>query len=234
MARNFYASAQDTTTTMAEWPMRIWAMNEFPEDYKPYAEDWMTEDFSAYHFVFAPKRKSIDDSYEYVFGYGKDSILHLKKTNTGMQVTNILRSDIVSLKTKKELLNAEIKVRYTEDDTSKTLVFPYVPSTYYLYDPFLNWMIGIDREFDPAVLEAEYPRPEKLYNESIAVYNYSLHAYRLGNGFKDYKYTAEKFRPFWTPWKVIPKEWFEVSMEHGTFRLYSFRYLTECTYILKK
>lgn len=228
------AKYQDNRPTMAEWPVRIWNEDEFPEVYKSDALTWMKEDFSSYHFVYAPKRKSSKTSYEYVFGYGNGEILYLRGTEHGVQKLEVLCEDILSVQTFRELLNCEIRIRYGSEQQGKHMVFPYVPSTYYLYDPFLNWLLGLDRGFDPLVLERKYPRPQKLMDESLVMFNYSLHAYRLGNGFTEYQYRFEKHRPRWTPWKVKLKEWLEVSMERGIFQLYSFGYITECTYFPKR
>lgn len=228
------AKYQDNRPTMAEWPIRIWNKEEFPDVFKSHALAWMQEDFSSYHFVYAPKRKSSKVSYEYLFGYGKEEILYLRKIESGVHKITLRRENILSVRTFRELLNCEICVQYRSCQQECQLVFPYVPSTYYLYDPFLNWLLGIDREFSPLVLEREYPRPQKLMDESLVMYNYSLHAYRLGNGFSEYKYRCEKHRPRWRPWKVNLKEWLEVPMERGVFRLYSFGYMTECTYLPNK
>ena len=77
------------------------------------------------------------------------------------------------------MLNAKIIVKYKadlQDRELETMEFPYIPSVYYLYDPFLNWMLGLDQEFVPALAEQEHPRPEKLYKESPVMYNYVLAA----------------------------------------------------------
>lgn len=228
------AKYQDNRPTMAEWPIRIWDIDEFPIAYKSDALNWIKDDFSSYQFVYAPKRKSSKTSYEYLFGYGNGEILFLREYEHGVQKLTVRCENIISVKTFRELLNCEIRIRYRNREQEHQLVFPYVPSTYYLYDPFLNWVLGIDRAFSLLVAEREYPRPQKLMDESLVMFNYSLHAYRLGNGFQDYQYRFEKHRPRWTPWKVKLKEWLEVPMERGVFYLYSFGYITECTYLLKK
>ena len=224
----------DNRPTMAEWPIHIWVREEIPSEYKEPVEKWIRKDFSEYHFVFSPKRQSSNQSFEYLFGYDENEILYLKATEDGIKQSIVRRDEIQSVKTFREFLKAELILSYENDGAEQQLVFPYVPSTYYLYDPFLNWMLGIEREFLPASAERQYPRPQKLYEESLVMYNYSLHAYRLGNGFRDYTYRCEKYRPRWTPWKVLKKEWLEISMERGEFRLYSFEYVTECVYILKQ
>lgn len=224
----------DNRPTMAEWPVRIWSREEIPAEYKEIVENWMKKDFSDYQFIFSPKRQSSDQSFEYLFGYGENEILYLKGTEAGIVKSVVERGEIRSVKTFRELLKAEITINYEKKEQAEQLAFPYVPSTYYLYDPFLNWLLGIEREFNTVMAERQHPRPQKLYDESLVMYNYSLHAYRLGDGFVDYTYRCEKYRPKWTPWKVLKKEWLEVPMERGDFRLYSFEYVTECVYLLKK
>ncbi len=224
----------DPRPTMAEWPKRIWSKEEFPDECKEYVLRWMKRDFSEYSFVFAPGRSSCKTSFPYLFGYGGDDLLYLTQGESGIRVITMKQSDITTIKTSLELLNAKITVSYRSDKAEQQIEFPYVPSTYYLYDPFLNWLLGIDKEFLPSVAESHYPRPQKLYEESLVMFNFSLHAYRLGNGFEDYRYRYEIHRPKWAPWKKKLEEWLEVPMERGLFRLYHFGYKTECEYILSR
>ena len=224
----------DPRPTMADWPKRIWTVGEFPDEYKAYVLGWMKRDFSEYNFVFDPGRSGYKTSYSYLFGYGEDDLLYLMQIESGIRMITLKRGDITAVNTFLELLNAKITVSYCSEDAEKQIEFPYVPSTYYLYDPFLNWLLGIDREFLPSVAERYNPRPRKLYEESLVMFNFSLHAYRLGNGFEDYRYRYEIHRPKWAPWKKKLEEWLEVPMERGLFRLYHFVYKTECEYILNK
>ena len=220
--------------TMADWPKRIWTVDEFPDEYKAYVLGWMKRDFSEYSFVFAPGSDTCKTSYSYLFGYGEDELLYLMQEECGIQMITLKLSDITAVKTFLELLNAKITISYQSEDAEKQIAFRYVPSTYYLYDPFLNWLLGLEKDFFPSVAESHYPRPQKLYEESLVMFNFSLHAYRLGNGFEDYRYRYEIHRPKWAPWKKKPEEWLEVPMERGLFRLYHFGYKTEVEYILNK
>lgn len=233
MTKTVTSGSQDKRPTMAEWPIRIWCMEEFPNEFKEYAMKWMTKDFSEYNFVFAPKRRTAENSFAYVFGYDDDTILYLKNCDGEIEQTTLSCSQIMCIITRRELLNAEIRIIYNENMEEKVLEFPYVPSTYYLYDPFLNWMLGLSKDFTPAIAERAHPRPETLYHESLTMYNYSLSAYRLGNGFSDYVYRFQKHRKKWMPWKVSLEEWLDVNMERGTFKIHSLGYLTECSYELR-
>lgn len=229
----------DKNPTMAEWPMRIWKMEEIPEVFEKQAKESMKGSFEEYHMVYTPIRRTAPDSFEYMFGYGKGEIFYLKNEyDEEMEKTVISCSQIEEIYTQRELLNAKIIVKYKKDAPGtevETLEFPYIPSVYYLFDPFLNWMLGLDLEFVPAFAEREHPRPEKLYKESPVMYNYAVAAYRLGDRIEDYKYTSEQHRHRWMPWKKILEEWLEVPMSRGTFTLHSLEYLTECGYLnLKK
>ena len=224
----------DPRPTMADWPKRIWSEEEFPDEYKEYVLGWMKRDFSEYNFVFAPGRSTCKTSCSYLFGYGEDELLYLMQEESGIQMITLKLGDITEVSTFLELLNAKITIFYQSDDAQKQIEFPYVPSTYYLYDPFLNWLLGLDKDFHPSMAESRHPRPQKLYEESLVMFNFSLHAYRLGNGFEAYQYRYEIHRPKWAPWKKKLEEWLEVPMERGLFRLYHFVYKTECEYILDK
>lgn len=223
----------DGRPTTAEWPVRIWTENEIPAPYGEPVRSRIGNAFSEYHMVYAPKRRTDEKSFAYLFGYGKDEIFYFRETEKGLCCTSLLRKEIVKVRTRRELLNAAIILEYmpeTGTEEPKTLEFPYVPSVYYLYDPFLNWTLGISRDFVPAAAEQEHPRPERLYRESCAMYNYSLAAYRLGDGFSDYQYESRTYRHRWMPWKTELEEWLKVSMARGVFALHSRGYLTECSY----
>ena len=215
----------DGRPTTAEWPVRVWAEAEIPA----FAEDglrrWMEQDFSHYDFVFCPERKTAAQSFDYVFGYGDDRLFYQRK---GEPPLFLERKPIEKITTVRELLEAKIILSLRG---GKLLELSYVPSTYYLYDPFLNWLLGIPKDFDTLTAERQNPRPEKLYHESLQMFNYSLAAYRLGPGFQDYTYHAVKHRHKLFPWKVKLEEWLEVPMERGIFQLHCMDYRTECTYL---
>ena len=63
---------------MAEWPVRIWAMEEIPEIFDLEARKSMKGTFNQYHMVYSPIRRTAPDSFEYMFGYGEGEIFYLK------------------------------------------------------------------------------------------------------------------------------------------------------------
>mgnify|MGYP001116512754 FL=1 len=226
----------DGRPTVSEWPVRIWSAGEIPEQYAEAVNAWIKGAFSDYQFVHAPKRRTSQQSYAYVFGYGKDRILFLRESETGGEAAirkeEILRQQIAAVSVERELLKIKIILHYHDAEGQKGLEFPYVPSVYYLYDPFLNWILGREKEFMPGVAEREHPRPRKLYHESLAMFNFSLEAYRLGDGFDDYRYESKVHRRKWLPGKKTLEEWLEVSMESGKFELHSLGYFRKWTYYL--
>ena len=58
----------DKRPTMAEWPVRIWAMEEIPEIFELEARKSMKGTFNQYHMVYSPIRRTAPDSFEYMFG----------------------------------------------------------------------------------------------------------------------------------------------------------------------
>ena len=226
----------DGRPTVSEWPVRIWSAGEIPEQYAEAVNAWIKGAFSDYQFVHAPKRRTSQQSYAYVFGYGKDRILFLRESETGGEAAirkeEILRQQIAAVSVERELLKIKIILHYHDAEGQKGLEFPYVPSVYYLYDPFLNWILGREKEFMPGVAEREHPRPRKLYHESLAMFNFSLEAYRLGDGFDDYRYESKVHRRKWLPGKKTLEEWLEIPMEYGKFELHSLGYFRKWTYYL--
>ena len=73
----------DGRPTVSEWPVRIWSAGEIPEQYAEAVNAWIKGAFSDYQFVHAPKRRTSQQSYAYVFGYGKDRILFFRESETG-------------------------------------------------------------------------------------------------------------------------------------------------------
>lgn len=226
----------DGRPTVSEWPVRIWSAEEIPEQYAEAVNAWIKGAFSDYQFVHAPKRRTSQQSYAYVFGYGKDRILFLRESETGGEAAirkeEILRQQIAAVSVERELLKIKIILHYHDAEGQKGLEFPYVPSVYYLYDPFLNWILGREKEFMPGVAEREHPRPRKLYHESLAMFNFSLEAYRLGDGFDDYRYESKVHLRKWLPGKKTLEEWLEIPMEYGKFELHSLGYFRKWTYYL--
>lgn len=226
----------DNRPTMSEWPVRIWSEEEFPSQYAAQALEWCKGAFADYDFVYATKRKTSEASFDYLFGYGEDRFLFLRAADGEGWALELRREQITGVVTWRELLEAAVILRYREDgeEEERELCLPYVPAVYYLYDPFLNWALGLDKGFVPAVAEREQPRPDKLYHESLAMFNYSLNTYRLGSGFRKYEYTSKAHRSKWMPWKKTLEEWLKISMERGIFEAHHFRYLIECTYQIER
>lgn len=229
----------DGRPTVSEWPVRIWNADEIPEQYAGAVNEWIKGSFSDYQFVYAPKRRTSQQSYAYVFGYGRDRILFCRERNTGegeaaIWTEEILKGQITAVSVERELLKIKIILHYHNAEGQKELEFPYVPSVYYLYDPFLNWTLGREKDFMPGVAERERPRPQRLYHESLAMFNFSLEAYRLGDGFDDYRYESKVHRRKWLPGKKTLEEWLEILMERGKFELYSLGYFRKWTYDLSE
>ena len=230
-----FAKQVDSRPTMAEWPVKIWAPDEIPAFFRTQVFSWARGNLDGRHFVYAPERRANQRSFPYLFGYGEDEILYLKKEDGEVTEITLHRGQILEVRTTRELLEAELTIVYGDPEgQQKSLSLSYVPSVYYLYDPFLNWLLGLDREFVPALAERAHPRPQRLYQESLPMFNYSLGAYRLGTRFSDYIYRFQPHRHKWMPWRKFLEEWLEISMERGTFHLHTLGYLTQCRYRLDK
>lgn len=212
--------------TIADWPIEIHNLSEIPEEYQREILRSLNNNILDYVLIFAPACRMVKESFDYLFAYGKDEVVYFKKEFGTIKHTVIKRINIFKIITRKELLDAEIII----ESKDGMIVFPYVPSSYYLYDPFLNWLMGLKVDFLPHIAEQKNPRPKKLYYDSLTMYNYSLAAYRLGNGFQKYSYKVEKRRKKWVPWKSSLEEWLDIIMDRGIFHLHSLEYLTECIY----
>ena len=98
----------DGRPTVSEWPVRIWSAEEIPEQYAEAVNAWIKGAFSDYQFVHAPKRRTSQQSYAYVFGYGKDRILFFRESETGGEAAirkeEILRQQIAAVSVELELL----------------------------------------------------------------------------------------------------------------------------------
>ena len=160
----------DKRPTMAEWPVRIWAMEEIPEIFDLEARKSMKGTFNQYHMVYSPICRTAPDSFEYMFGYGKEEIFYLRNEKNEVRKTVLKFSQIEEIYTQRELLNAKIIVKYKADLQDRelaTLEFPYIPSVYYLYDPFLNRMLGLDQEFVLAARTLGVSNRDILFKEIL-------------------------------------------------------------------
>ncbi len=218
-------------TTILDWPVKVQGSSEFPAFAAENAQAWMAGAFGEYCFISSPKRSCAPGSYPYLFGYGGDALFYQKESDAPV---TLHREQIRCVEVTYELMNAVITLHYRQEQGSGKLEFPYVPATYYLFDPFLNWLLEKEPDFVPVEAERSHPRPEKLYHDSLPMFNYSLAAYRLGSGFDAYRYRAREYRHKWMPWRKLLEEWLEIDMERGRFRLHSIGYRTEYTYELHR
>ena len=93
----------DKRPTMAEWPVRIWAMEEIPEIFDLEARKSMKGTFNQYHMVYSPIRRTAPDSFEYMFGYGEGEIFYLKNEKNKVRRTVLKCSQIEEIYTQREL-----------------------------------------------------------------------------------------------------------------------------------
>ena len=124
----------DGQPTMREWPVRIWGIEEIKQPFAEPVQNWK--------------------SYTYLFGYGNEKIFYMREG--WKQPIEVLRSQITSVSTEKELLNAKLTIFYQDGGRQKNLEFSYVPSVYYLYDPFLNWILGLGKKYMPMFTDYSY------------------------------------------------------------------------------
>lgn len=222
----------DKRPTMAEWPVKIWKIEEIPEIFKEQTEKVLNGSFDEYNLVYSPPRPTALESFEYLFGYEKETLFYLRNYADEIKMMKLRRDQILQVNTKRELLNANISVKYYDEksESIKMLEFPYVPTVYYHYDPLLNWLLGMETDFQPFCMEQKHPRPKALYDESMVMYNYALGAYRLGEEIRTYQYESRQHRKKWMPWKTVLEEWVTIPMCRGTFTAHNFGYLTECEY----
>lgn len=213
---------------ITDWPIEMQNVNDIPKDYQEKVLTALNDNIFDYVLIFAPACLMVKESFDYLFAYGNNRIFYFYKEKNIIKQIIVERNNIFEIIMRKELLDAEMIIKYDQGE----LVLPYVSSSYYLYDPFLNWIIGLKKDFLPSLVERDNPRPRSLYHDSLTMFNYSLAAYRLGNKFKKYDYSFQKLRKKWMPWKSSIEEWLDVKMEKGTFHIHSFEYLTECTYKL--
>lgn len=229
---------------MEEWPMKIWNVKEIPIAFREPVLKWMEKDFSEYEFVYVPRQQAKADSRAYLFGYGDNKILYLKerverggrKETEKKQIEKIEfeRKNVKEIMTSKELLLAKMVLFIEDGNEQSMLEFPYNAATYFLYNPFLNWILGLSKDFSLAMVEGRNPRPASLYGESEIMYNYALDAYRLGDGFQNYTYKVEVHDCKGGEAGRMQKEWLKIYMERGEFEVYRFGYLTECRYRINK
>ena len=124
----------DSRPTMSEWPVRIWSMEELPPQYAAHVIKWAGGSFLDYDFVYAPKRRTNAESFDYLFGYGNGKIIYMREHPNGMQksldgaealqVVELQKQQVIKALTERELLNAKIILHYRSGQGQEILQFP--------------------------------------------------------------------------------------------------------------
>lgn len=235
---------KNSLSAIADSPVKIWNLYEIPGMFREQARRWMESDISNYEFVYVPRQYTNPDSFACLYGYGEDKLLYLKEhihkfgkrggEETLIEQIEIDRCQIHKVLVFQELLDTRFIIFYQEKNEQHALELPYNSSAHYLYNPLLNWILGLERDFDTGLAERKNPRPQELCRESLAMYNYSLNAYRLGEGFQKYTYKSKPYSPAGKGLKEQLEEWLSIPMERGKFEAYRFGYRTECRYFIEE
>ncbi len=208
----------DKKSTISSWPIQIHCIEELKECYQSIVLS-VVECFKDYIVIYNPK-------VDYVVGYGMNIIFYIDH-QLNLKIIN--RDDIVEIETFKELLEASITIK-SQDVNIK---LSYITSTYYLYDPLLHYALHCE-DISFKDLERQYPKSKALYIDSLCMYNYCTYAYRLGNQILNYDYTYKNRREKWMPWKIHKEEWLSIDNTKGIFECYSYKYIIQCLYKLKR
>lgn len=207
----------DKKSTLSSWPLIIHNTDELNDYYKETVKS--IENFTDYIVIYNPKE-------DYIIGYGQESVFYADKKTS---LYYIKKQDIIEVETFKELLEAKLIIK----SAKHTMTLHYVTSTYYLFDPLLDYVLDVEG-ISLLALEKQYPKPKALYIDSLCMYNYCSYAYRLGTSIRNYDYKYKNRREKWMPWKLHKEEWLTISNTKGTFECYSYKYIIRCYYKLKR
>lgn len=96
----------------------------------------------------------------------------------------------------------------------------YISAAHDWFDVFLNDLFGKSKNFSLHLAERNNPRPEKLHDESLAMYNFSMPVYFCSDGFDLYDYRSEIHHDPKAPDKEYLEEWLDADIPGGKFQLH--------------
>lgn len=139
--------------TITDWPIEIKNVNDIPKDYQKKVLIALKDNIFDYVVIFAPACLMVKESFDYLFAYGNNKIYYYYKEYDVVKQIIVKRYNVFEVIMTKELLAAEMIIKYDQGE----LAFSYVSSSYYLYDPFLNWIMDLRKDFLPSLVERDNP-----------------------------------------------------------------------------
>ncbi|OUP49120.1 hypothetical protein [Lachnoclostridium sp. An181] len=184
------------TPTLNDWPLELEKKEDIPEKYREFLSGWK-EEGSRDYIVKVPKLPYRKSYYEYLLCVRDGEVLILKDlAASGIQKYSLTREMVVYIAHVTELLYSRIDMFVWKDGALQCIDFAFNRTTWALFAPALNELLGINRTFryqDEIKVDS---RPEHLFKEQHGLYHYCTSSYRLGDTIKKCAWSGYKI-PFW-------------------------------------
>lgn len=168
-------------STTSSWPQQVFGLEELPESYQPYIQDWMDKGMPVTNATFIPYLNSkTQERGEYVITWHEDRIMLLSPTPFGgIKQTVICNQDILYMDYHTFLLDCCITLYYLEMGRRTQVQFHYNSVMERVFIPILNIALHQPVDYEKKILQHENPFCEALKEKSPLMFNYGKLAYRL-------------------------------------------------------
>ncbi len=181
-------STDNRDLTLKEWPRKADSIAVFDNAYQPIILKWLCgrslKDVTGIHI---PAQSLIKGSYASAVLCDGCSFLVLVRTENGIEEHLFTSDSVISIRRHEILLNGQLRFSYMHDQKLNAVSVQYNTSQSSIIEPLLSAALGNSLQFDLHQASLTYPRPEKLFNDNYALYNYAadgaqfkaMHSYRI-------------------------------------------------------
>lgn len=205
----------DGKPTLSNWPVRIWDKSEIKPEYIPFLNDLFLEGLELQHLIFVP---SFSYTCEYMLAIIPGKIRIISKSKSGyITAETILKEQILYITHVIELLYSRIDFHWYDGQNHRCSSVAFNRTTLDLFLPAVHTLLGLPYNFDCNEAESKCKRPDRLFNEDYALYQYSVNAYRMGEQINSYYRRFIKMPLIRRLKKHEPTRILSCPMERGLF-----------------
>lgn len=216
----------DRTPAFAKWPCYVRTVDDIPAVFQRTDGSLIWQpDFENMTVIECPAQKDEDLYQNLLFAYGNGQMVFV---HPGDKPVILDKKAVCEVTLETELLNSKIILKTGSWDQDQ-YVIGYVAAAHGMFDAFLRWLMDKPANFSLTRQEHLFPRPAKLKEESLSMFNYALPVYYLADGFDQYDYRSKVHRHHLFPWRKQLEEWLDVQLENSGFHVHLHGYrLTTC------
>lgn len=174
----------DGKPTLSSWPVRIWDKSEIKPEYMPFLDDLFENGLELEHLIFVP---AFLYTHEYMMAVTEGQVRIISKGKTGeLTCETVKAGQLLYIKHVIELLYSRIDFYWFDGQKLHCSSAAFNRTTLDLFLPAIHTLLGLPFNFSCDEAESRENRPDKLFSEDYALYQYSINAYRMGDRLKTY------------------------------------------------